>query len=70
MVFAPEWLNINDFELLRTALGTVFRRTFFYIEKHIQVSKHICLFGPRPLGPGPMVQGPWGPWAPPIFRIL
>ena len=28
-VFAPERIHINDFELLRTVLGTEFRRTSF-----------------------------------------
>ena len=62
-VFAPEWLHINDFELLRTVSGTEFRRTYFLCWKNILVSRFLCFFWAQ--APGARAHGPpWGPWGP------
>ena len=34
---------------------------FSMLKKHSILKIPLFCFGPRPLGPGPMVQGPWGP---------
>ena len=59
IAFAPEQLHINDLELLSNVLCIEFRRASFPCSQ-----KHMIfmIFGSK--APGPMVQGPWGPWDP------
>ena len=39
-------------------------RIFSRLKKDWIFIMSLFFVGPRPLGPGPMVQGPWGPWGP------
>ena len=64
-VFAPEWLHINDFELLRTVLGTEFRRTSFRCWKNTICSECLCfILGSGPWGPDPWSKAPGAHGAP------
>ena len=65
MVFAPIWLHINDFELLRTVPGTEFRCASFPCSKKPPILRISLFFWAQgPWGPGPW--SPLGPWGPPF----
>ena len=69
VVFAPIWLHINDFELLRTVPGTEFRRASFPCSKKPPILRISLFFWAQgPWGPGPW--SPLGPWAPPFFGFF
>ena len=68
MVFASEWLHINDFELLWTVPGTEFRRASFLCSKKPPVFIISLFFWAQgPWGPGPW--SPLGPMGPPHSQI-
>ena len=69
MVFAPEWLHINDFELLRTVSGTEFRRASFPCSKKRPMFTISLFFWAQ--APGARAHGPpWGPWDPHFRDVL
>ena len=59
-LFAPEWLHINDLELLRTVPGTEFQCVSFHVQKNNVFQSILMNF---------WANGPRGPWAP-IFQVV
>ena len=67
IVFAPKQIHINDGELLISVPFAEFRRASFPCSQKQLI---FMILGPKAVGPGPMVQGPWGPWDPPFFGFF
>ena len=65
IVFAPEYLHINDLELLNTVLSTEFQRTSFPCSQKRTISG---IFGPR--APGARAHGPPGAHGAPFSRFF